>query len=275
MTYFIKMIQFGLITLLVFLGVKAFYGAVASKFDRIHIPMEKTIRSAEQKAETVRPFSAYQTIVRRNLFNTREKDSIQSKPDSVASLKPTQLKLRLWGTVIEDAGGVYAVIEDTKKREQNLYRIGDQVQHAEIVDILREKVVFRVEDEEEILEMADGSTANVQRIPASPTQRISKTHELALNREEVDAAVEDITELMKQVKIRPHPNGLSLSGIAKKSIFSKMGLKNGDVIVGVDGRDIQTVDDALGLYDSLRDSANISVEIKRRGRYERIEYTVE
>ena len=119
MTHVIKMIQFGLITLLVFLSVKAFYGAVTSEFNRVHIPEEKAIRSAEQKAEKIRPFSAYQMIVKRNLFNTQEQNQMKSKPDSIASLKPTQLKLKLWGTVIEDAGGAYAVIEDIKERKQN------------------------------------------------------------------------------------------------------------------------------------------------------------
>jgi general secretion pathway protein C len=270
----IKIAQLLLITALVFLGVKAFYGAITSEFDRTFIPTDQGVQKTEQKTEAVHPFSDYQTIANRNLFNTEEFGNKTTKTASIESLKRTQLKLKLWGTVTEDTGGSYAVIEDTKEKKQDLYQIGDKVQQATITNILREKVIFRVGDRDEILEMED-TYSNVKRIPAPATQKITKTNDITMNRDEVDEAVKDITTLMKQVKIRSHPDGLSLSGIAKKSIFSKMGLKNGDVIVGVDGRDIQTVDDALGLYDSLRDSSNVSVEIKRRGRFERVEYTIE
>jgi len=58
---------------------------------------------------------------------------------------------------------------------------------------------------------------------------------------------------MKQVRIRPHfkngqSDGLTLSGIRSDSIFGEMGFRNGDIIVGVDGKDIESVDDALSLY---------------------------
>ena len=109
--------------------------------------------------------------------------------------------------------------------------------------------------------------------PSGPKRE--KSRSITLGRATVDNAVKDINNLMKQVKIRPHPDGLSLSGIVRNSIFSKMGLKNGDVIVGLDGRDIQSVDDALELYDNLRSSSNVSVRIKRRGRYENIDYNIE
>ena len=85
---------------------------------------------------------------------------------------------------------------------------------------------------------------------------------------------------MKQVRIRPHfkdgqSDGLTLSGIRSNSIFGEMGFRNGDVIVGVDGKKIESVDDALSLYGNLQTAENVQVQVRRRGRLQTIDYTVE
>jgi general secretion pathway protein C len=54
-----------------------------------------------------------------------------------------------------------------------------------------------------------------------------------------------------------------------------MGLKSGDVITGVDGNDIVSVDDALKLYQSLQSSENVKLQLKRMGRSKTLEYHIE
>ena len=61
----------------------------------------------------------------------------------IESLTPTDLKLKLLGTVTGDEKEAYAVIEDTAVRRQNLYKIGDTIQNATLKMILREKVVLQ------------------------------------------------------------------------------------------------------------------------------------
>jgi general secretion pathway protein C len=70
------------------------------------------------------------------------------------------------------------------------------------------------------------------------------------------------------------PSGLALSSIKPNSIFRRMGLRNGDVITGVDGREISSVDDALRLVDNLKSASTVSVQLKRRGRQKDIEYHI-
>jgi len=91
--------------------------------------------------------------------------------------------------------------------------------------------------------------------------------------------MENVSDLMSQVKIRPHfengqPDGLTLSSLKPRSIFRKMGLRNGDIITGIDGSPIQTVDDALKFYENLTSSSNVALQLKRRGREKAIEYKI-
>jgi general secretion pathway protein C len=53
-----------------------------------------------------------------------------------------------------------------------------------------------------------------------------------------------------------------------------MGLRNGDIITGVDGSEISSVDDALKLVDGLKSASSLSVQLKRRGRQKNIEYNI-
>jgi general secretion pathway protein C len=54
-----------------------------------------------------------------------------------------------------------------------------------------------------------------------------------------------------------------------------MGLKSGDIITGVNGKKIESVDDALKLYESLKSSSNVQLQLKRKGRQKTINYTIE
>jgi general secretion pathway protein C len=84
---------------------------------------------------------------------------------------------------------------------------------------------------------------------------------------------------MTEIVIRPHlengqPDGLALSNIKPNSIFRRMGLRNGDVLKGVDGNEIQSVDDALKLYENLKDSDSVQVTLSRRGQDRIINYNI-
>ena len=65
----------------------------------------------------------------------------------------TNLNLRLWGTITGSNISTYAIIEDTITRKQKLYKKSDEIQNATVIMIFREKVVLKVGDNFEILEI--------------------------------------------------------------------------------------------------------------------------
>jgi ankyrin repeat protein len=71
----------------------------------------------------------------------------------------TSLNLRLWGTITGNNLNTYAIIEDTKTRRQKLYKANDEIQNATVIRILREKVVLRVDDHLELLEIESSRPA--------------------------------------------------------------------------------------------------------------------
>ncbi len=284
-------VNLAILAAICYFGVNAFYKTVAA---RLNAPPTATVVQARDPAseeETRHPLAYYDPIIERNLFKTRaEARPAAEKEDETVdleNLKQTELSLKLWGTVSGDRPSGYAVIEDTKARKQNLYREGDAIQDATVKMILREKVILTRNDEDEVLEM-EKRLAGAGR--AGPAPRPSNQpragapaggdQQIRLERSEIESAVNNVNNLMRQAKIRPHfkdgkPDGLTLTRVRPNSIFTKLGLRSGDIITGVDGQNIQSVDDALRFYQSLKTGANVKVEVRRRGQQQNIEYQID
>ena len=269
-----------LITIAVYFSISGFYKVATYRLDPVPPPMvagDRQISSVED--EISHPSSYYKPIVERNLFNTN-KDA-DSKPVSIKTetLKQTELKLKLWGTVSGLGGQTYAVIEEAKSRQQNLYKVGDAVQNATVKMVFREKVILSVNGQDEVLEIEEIRGLASGRMPPQTATK-SRRQKITLKRSQIESSVKNVNELMKQVKIRPHTEngqaaGLMLSSIQRGSIFRRMGLRSGDVITGVNGNSLVSVDDALKLYENMKSSSNMSIEIKRRGRTRTIDYNIE
>ncbi len=263
----------------VYFSVKAFYKVATANLNNAPSQEVTTRHVISPEDVTVHPISYYRAIIERNLFNSKKGTGQHAERLDIETLEPTDLKLKLLGTVSGDNKEAYAVIEDTAKRRQNLYRIGDSIQNATLKMILREKVILRVNGKDEILNIEEASGSQKTRI-VSKRAGMATSQNITLKRSRIETAVKDVNNLMKQVRIRPHfrngkPDGLRLTGIRPNSIFYNMGLKSGDIITGVNNNNIESVDDVLKFYQSLQSSSSVQLQIKRRGRPKTINYNIE
>ena len=277
------------LTAAAYLGVDTFYQLAGAKIEIVSPSVDAAKKAATPLMEPVQPLENYQAIHQRNLFKLDKgpKPEPEQAKVEIEALEETDLKLKLWGTVTGNVANAYAVIEDIKERRQQLYHVEDAIQNAILREIHREKVVLEVDGNLEVLQMekiesrsmGKGIARRSTRQKRQETQT-AESKKISLKRERIESAVNDLGSLMKQVRIRPHykdgkSDGLTLSGIRSNSIFSEMGFRNGDIIVGVDGNDIESVDDALSLYENLQSAENVQVQIRRRGRLQTIDYQVE
>ena len=279
-----------LITAGVYLGVSAVYTISKSWLSPAAMPQVYPNKATLKTQDDHPPLSRYGAISRRNLFNTRpDTQAAPAQTINIDNLKETELKLRLWGTVTGKGRRAYAVIEDTKTRQQNLYSVGDSVQDATLKLILRQKVVLSVNDRDEILGMEEAGTtrgngsspriarkaASPPKLPVSPNPR-----QLTLKSDQIENALENLDQLMDQARIRPHiedgkPSGISITGIKPNTVFRKMRLRNGDIITGVNGTAIESVEDAMQIFGDLSSTPEVQLEIKRRGRKRVLNYKIE
>ena len=282
-----------LLTAAVYFGVSIFYAVLTARLDSGIPPTSSAVAEGVAGGDAPSSMADYQVIVARNLFNSGRQalagaDKAGAPGLDVDKLKQTDLKLKLWGTSTGRDGQAYAVIEDQKTREQLLYRPGDAIQNAVVKMVLREKVVLTVSGRDEVLTQeepgvtksgvpgpARADAGAVARPPAAePVQQVT------VSQEQAEQAMENLGDLLNQATFRPHvedgkPAGISITGIKPNAIFRKLRLRNGDIITGVNGQTIASVDDAMKAFGTLSTEAPVQVKVKRRGQEETLEYKIE
>ena len=280
MSRLISTVNIGLVTLVVFWSVNLFYSAVSFRLTRIPT-RRRTVQQSEASPERTKyPLSHYQTILEKNLFNAKLRVSptdVGQPPEpeiNIESLEPTDLELELRGTIAGSSGNSYAIIaqkgRSRRSAQQELYRPGDTVQDAVIKRILRGKVVLSVEGTDQVLAMSE----RAQQAPRTPPSAHPIRQKRTLRRSTIEKALQDFDQVAQQASLSPHPEGFQVSRIKSRSIFRRMGLRNGDVITSVNGRPIYSVDDVLNIYRDVSTGSQFTIELKRRGRPRRIEYRI-
>jgi general secretion pathway protein C len=293
-TRYFTAINLLLITVGVYFAVTIFYAVVTPRFNDGPSPMPARHAEVAKGTAPASRLADYRVIVERNLFNSGKQALAGAEKTADAALdvdklKQTDLKVKLVGTTRGSVDQAWAAaIEDPKTREHKLYRTGDTLQNATIKMILREKVVLTVNGKDEVLNQEEpgvvktGAPGAAARADAGPAARppAEPVQQVVVQEEQIEKAMESLSELMTQATFRPHledgqPAGISITGIKPNAVFRKLRLRNGDVITGVNDQSIASVEDAMKVFGTLSTETPIQVKIKRRGREETLEYKIE
>jgi general secretion pathway protein C len=231
----------------------------------------------------------YRKITDKNLFNVLLHHSGAGPEKTLTEplekpLQKTTLQLALWGTVTAASDrNAFAVIENAKTGEQSLFQVGDPVEGGIVQKIDRNRVVLRVNGQDQLLEV--DTTRKPAGMASSPLTLPEPETGLPQPMPEPQQATGNrLPDLMKQARIRPffsdgRPDGLLLYGIRNDSIFQQIGLKNGDIIKSINGSDILSAQDAVTIYQSLNtpleEMPDIRFTIQRRGKIQEIVYNAQ
>jgi len=237
-----------------------------------------------------KPESFYALIPKRDIFNSAKAPEAAPPPAPAAA---TQLRLKLWGTAVNVAGGSYSIIEDLGARKQGVYGINSPVPGGASVKAIEwDKVVLLHNGRDEILEIekasmgGPGRTVPAQAAPISPggpdSSGITQTaeNEFTVPKTEVDSALENMSQLFTQIRAVPHFEGgesvgFRLFAIRRGSLFDKIGLKNGDILRSINGNPMNDPSKAMTLMQELRDATNLRVEATRNQQPVTLTYNIQ
>jgi general secretion pathway protein C len=269
--------------LICFSGVDLFYYFLFSdvsyekRYEK-NIAAEKSVNKKDESESLTGPLENYSSIYSKNLFGTLV-SKVVSKPEiDISSLDKTALNLKLLGTVVGFENNYAVILSDNR---QGLYSESDEIKDATVKRIFRQKVVLTRNGKDEILTIdPEKGQKNEYFESIDSSVNESGENQYQISREFIDQSLSNINSLMRQARAKPHfengnPSGIAIDNIKPFSLFNKMGLENGDVLVGANGTDIKTVNDAIGLYNGLKNADRISLQIKRNGQEQTIEYNIE
>lgn len=216
-----------------------------------------------------------QKVTRRNLFKVQVNGE-QEKPPEPAELRleKTSLELTLWGTVTgQKRQDGWAVINDRKTKQQELYRVNDTIQGATIKAILRNKVILTVDGKDQILEMDENQSSLKKRGTARrfSGNRPKPSNHPRQNIPTPEQMLDKVSQSDQLFKTRPYirngeASGVMVYSIKRDSVAQLLGLRNGDIIQAVDDVDIQDVQDLEDFEENVGDHSDVTISILRRGK---------
>jgi general secretion pathway protein C len=222
---------------------------------------------------------SYDIITQRNLFlTTLQAVSEKQLGGGFFGSGQDASTFDLKGTIAGDTSFGFAVMEERGKNKQILCRLGDMVGSAKLIKISRNIVVLRSGDRDITLRIKE--TPEGQLLPNySPAQADrATTIGMSVSRREVTEKLGDLKSILSQAVVRPFyaggaQEGFIISDIKPDSLYQKLGLQNGDIISDVNGKRLQSADDALQMVNLMQSGGSISINIKRNGKAETISYS--
>jgi general secretion pathway protein C len=113
-------------------------------------------------------------------------------------------------------------------------------------------------------------------------QGVTKTgaYDYSIDRKMLDNQLKDLSKLQQEARPVPHYKdnqyqGFKLVGVRPGGLYRAIGIRSGDVITAVNGNKIDSPNKALELFEQLKSSSNISLEIERRGQPKTLNYTIQ
>jgi len=265
------------IALVSLLTVELFYTIIGVQLSGRYTENTVVSNPANIQRQRKPPVGYYSAVGARNLFGAQEQAAPKVQKEEIENLEHTTLKIALLGTVVGSEQHSFAIIEEKVGKKQGLYKVGDSIQSAVVKQILRGKVVLRVEGRDKILTIEEEAASRRASSVARP-EPVDQGKYITVNRSEVEQSLTNVHRLLSQARIRPHfrggrPDGLAITHIKRGSIFDKLGLQHGDIVKGLDGRQIRSPDDVLEMYKKLTIGSQVSVEIERDGKVQTLNYT--
>lgn len=228
-----------------------------------------------------------QAIVAQNLFG--KANATVDKPKPVVTDAPqTRLNVRLTGifAVIDNDKSGSAIIESQGKQET--YSVNEPVKgtRAKVAQVLPDRVILDVSGRFETL-MLDGIeySKNVAMPIAAkentrPVSTIAKRRvlpkELVAKREEL---FKDPGKLLDYIKISPFRQNGELKGYKLRAgkdpaLFEKMGLRNNDLALAINGIQLTDMQQSKLAYFELRNNTSASITIERDGQILSVQFSL-
>ena len=210
----------------------------------------------------------------------------------------TSLKLTLKGVIVSDPPeNSVAIIEDSK-RQENFYSIGDTIPGGAIMrEVHEDKVILERNGKYETLRLPENllpqeKEQSTQKT-AAPSRRVIKKKTAKINRRQsapvkanVPKADPELTDMrdvllnnpqkvMQLIRVRPVFESGTIKGYKvnpgkDRKMFDKVGLKAGDLILSVNGIELNDPAQGFQALSQLTTAEIIYVTIERNGQTENL-----
>ena len=240
--------------------------------------------------------SVRKSVLGRNLFNSDGELPDEEAPeqpkeevsvfDADAPCQKATMAVDLIGTIYlgPKHPGSLATVRERGYNIADIYRVGDSIvghEQAVVYAVQPKRLILNNSGKKECLELKESKSRAFTS--ESPSQEPSSVERVEDNQgEEGNRVVLDhefvaealgvgYAKILKQGRLVPHSEdnrivGYKLIGVKGGSLYTKIGLKSGDVITNVNGISMAQVEQGFALYSALSEEKEIRIEFLQKGK---------
>ncbi len=252
----------------------------------------------------------YSIIEQRNLFNSQSvggtggqgeipTDQLVQEGQAVK----TSLPIKLIGTLVVGAGTdrrSSATVSGDKARDGKVYYVGDEESfspNVKLVKVDKNRIELvnsgrleyaEVEEGEKRSIFAKASEVHGEKKEGSAKSEPSTTPGdaavapegglIVVDQSAIDDALANLDRFYTEVRIVPHfeagrVSGMKVLSVKPGSIIAKLGIKRGDILERINGQELD-VKRGMALFTELKDQRSFTIDLKRGGKNQTLEYQI-
>lgn len=241
--------------------------------------------------------SQFSAVTNRNLFS-----SLGIIPDPITANRttekkeadpiPSNLPLNLIGTLVHsNPEKSIAAIEVKSKNLTGSYITGAEIENLAKVEKVERSRVYIRNSNTGAMEYIEMKSANKVSFDASKAAApVSKpggevvstgTNQFQIKRADLLKYTNDLSSVLMQARAVPNRdpntgeiNGFRLLDMQPGSIYEQLGLQRMDVIKGVNGEPIDSIQKAMEMYNTLKNGTQVKLQVERGGKSDTFTYDV-
>ena len=253
---------------------------------------KKTEAVASDYSRTL-PFREYAPVVENNVFGIKAgKLTPISRtalvPQKSEKAAPGQRPLQVFGTVAWDGGFGYAFIKNPKGK-QSVVKTGQDIPGSGRLErVYADHIVISINNKEfevntlQVSPPKDFAAPKKKKDakPGNGFARQTGEGEYVVDRIAVEESISNPKRLLTDARMLPHFNeqkvqvGFVLSEVKPGGVYHTLGLKNKDIVLGVNGLKLSNPESALEAFSALKGTNRISVDIIRSGNPMTLKYNL-
>lgn len=183
-------------------------------------------------------------------------------------------ELLLLGTAIGSFRETFALVRNTTKQEERVFRLGDMVFDAgRLVEVKKEQAFIVVNGKKvELLTPTSPAGAGTSSQPSAPSAKAVTLTGAGgvIDQRALNAALDNIGQAMSDARLLPSQKdgkveGFRVSEVKPNGVFAMVGLKNGDVLLRLNDFPIDSPDKALQSFIALKGQSRLKLDLIRDG----------
>lgn len=255
-----------------------------------------------KKITTVKPRgfidrSQYSGISNRNLFS-----STGVMPTAITAVKqddkkendpvPSQLPIAIVGTLVHsDPNKSIAALSLKTKNKTGSFSVGSDVEGMATIERVERNIVYIRNSSNGMLEYIErgqvGSKVNFDASRETSLKPVSKDvistapNQFTISRANLLKYTNDLSSVLMQARAVPNRdpstgeiNGFRVLDMQPGSIYEQLGLQRMDVIKGVNGEPVDSIQKAMELYNTLKNGTQVKMQIERGGKTDTFSYDI-